>query len=423
MLYLIIAALVLGLAIALKRLRDHRLAVRDLHEALVERRPVLGNKDGGEERAANWDRLRTATNALIAEIGQLQRLQTTQLKQLDATLGSLQEAVLLVDSENRILLANRALQAIFPRAKDILNQRIESVLHSVAFLHYVEAVRTRQTEPQREIEFVEGKNSLWLEVTGTLVASLDGGRGSWALFVLHDITKQKELEGIRKDFVANVSHELRTPLSIIKGYIETLVDGHRTMPVEDRDRFLLTIQRHTERLNSLLEDLLTLSHLESSKPGLHCESTPLPELISSLVDDIRGRSSTSGHLLSCAVDPAIGLVHVDPLKISQVCANLLDNALKYTPSGSHIEVRARPRGNEIEVCVRDDGPGIPMADLPRIFERFYRVDKGRSRERGGTGLGLSIVKHIVQLHGGRVWVESELGKGTSFYFTLPQHQS
>ena len=421
--YLIIAALGLGLAFALKKLRVHRLEVRDLHQAVVEKRPVVGEEGGSRTMADDWGRLCAATNALIAEIAQVQRLQTGQLEQLDATLGSLQEAVLLVDSENRILLANGALQAIFPRAKDVLNQRIELVLHSAAFLHYVGDMRASRAGPQREIEFVEGGKSVWLEVTGTLVAPLAGGHGSSALFVLHDITKQKELEGIRKDFVANVSHELRTPLSIIKGYIETLVDGHRTMTIEDRDRFLLTIQRHTERLNSLLEDLLTLSHLESANPELRWESTPLAELLVGLVDDVRERASTTGHLFSCAVDPAIGRVLMDPLKISQVCANLLDNALKYTPPGAHIEVSARRRENEIEVCVRDNGPGIPPADLPRIFERFYRVDKGRSRERGGTGLGLSIVKHIVQLHGGQVWAESELGRGTSFYFTLPQRES
>ena len=139
-----------------------------------------------------------------------------------------------------------------------------------------------------------------------------------------------------------------------------------------------------------------------------------------MVDDIRGRSIASEHVLSLTVDPAIGPVLIDPLKISQVCENLLDNALKYTPRGSSIDVTARLVAGEIAVCVRDNGPGIPEADLPHIFERFYRVDKGRSRDKGGTGLGLSIVKHIVQLHGGRVWVESELGKGTAFHFTLPQ---
>lgn len=420
MLYLITAALGVGLAIALKKLRDHRRAVSSLHQAILEKQPLLREGEVGGRAAGAWDRLCSATNDLITEVAHLQRVRSGQLAQLETTLGSLQEAVLLVDSGNHILLANQALQAIFPRAKDILNQRLELVLHSVAFLDYVEAVRAGRAAPQHELEFVEGNRSIWLEITGALVTPLDGDQGSWALFVLHDITRQRELEGIRKDFVANVSHELRTPLSIIKGYIETLVDGHRNMPIEDRDRFLQTIQRHTERLNSLLDDLLTLSRLESINPGLHCESTQFAELIASLIEDIRGRSTASGHTISFSCDPAVGSVLIDPLKISQVCANLLDNALKYTPHGSRIDVTARLREGEVEVCVRDNGPGIPETDLPHIFERFYRVDKGRSRDKGGTGLGLSIVKHTVQLHGGRVWVESELGKGTAFYFTLPQ---
>lgn len=420
MLYLIIAALGFGLALAVKKLRDHGRAVCSLHRAILEKQPLLREGEAGGKAANDWDRLRSATNELITEVAHLQRIRSGQLAQLETTLGSLQEAVLIVDTDNRILLANQALQAIFPRAKDILNQRLEIVLHSVAFLNYVEAVRAGRADPQHELEFIEGDSSIWLEVTGTLVTPLNGEGGSWALFVLHDITRQKELEGIRKDFVANVSHELRTPLSIIKGYIETLVDGHRNMPTEDRARFLQTIQRHTERLNSLLEDLLALSRLESINPGLHRESTRFADLITSLIEDIRGRTTTSGHLITYAFDPAIGSVLIDPLKISQVCANLLDNALKYTPHGSRIDVSARLHEGEVEVCVRDNGPGIPEADLSHIFERFYRVDKGRSRDKGGTGLGLSIVKHIVQLHGGRVWVESEPRKGTAFYFTLPQ---
>jgi two-component system phosphate regulon sensor histidine kinase PhoR len=228
---------------------------------------------------------------------------------------------------------------------------------------------------------------------------------------------------VRKDFVANVSHELRTPLSIIKGYAETLVDGHHDMPLTDRDKFLRTIQRHTERLNSLLEDLLTLSRLESINPGLRRESVAVSDLITSLIEDYRARPAASGYQLHFAIDPTIGELLVDPLKITQVCENLLDNALKYSPKGSCIDVSARRRDHEVEVSVRDNGPGIPAEDLPHIFERFYRVDKGRSRDKGGTGLGLSIVKHIVQLHGGRVWVESKVGQGTAFFFGLPARQS
>lgn len=420
MLYLITVAFGVGLALALKRLRDHRRAVRGLQQAILAKQPLFPENEMGGTTADDWARLRSATNELIAEFAQLNQVRSGQLAQLEATLGSLQEAVLIVDADNHILLANQALHAIFPGAKNILHQRLETVLHSAAFLRYVETVRSGQVEPQREIEFLEGNTSVWLEVTGTLIASPHDSHGSWALFVLHDITKQKMLESVRKDFVANVSHELRTPLSIIKGYVETLVDGHRTMPPEDCDRFLRTIQRHTERLNSLLEDLLTLSRLESHSPGLRREPTPLADLLTSVMDDLRARSTADTHILSLAVDPAVGLVPVDPIKIIQVCENLLDNALKYTPDGSRIDVTARPLGTEVEVCVRDNGPGIPEADIPHIFERFYRVDKGRSRDTGGTGLGLSIVKHIVQLHGGRVWVESELAKGTAFYFTLPR---
>jgi two-component system phosphate regulon sensor histidine kinase PhoR len=169
----------------------------------------------------------------------------------------------------------------------------------------------------------------------------------------------------------------------------------------------------------LLEDLLTLSRLESIDPGLRKESTALSALIAGIVDDYRGRPAGANHHVNFAVDAAIDTLLLDPLKITQVFENLLDNALKYTPVGSRIDIGARLRENEVEIVVRDNGPGIPEPDLPHLFERFYRVDKGRSREKGGTGLGLSIVKHIVQLHGGRVWVESKLGQGTAFYFGLP----
>ena len=418
---LIIAVLAVGLVFALVRLHGHRQTVRSLYRALLDRRPLIREHSATATASDDWSRLIAATNALIAEARELQQTSSGQWSQLEATLGSLQEAVLLVDAGNRILLANHALQAIFPRARNILHQRLEVVLHSVSFLNYVAAVRAGRAEPRHELEFIEGSSSVWIEVTGSPVKPLSGEGDSWALFVLHDLTRQKKLEAVRKDFVANVSHELRTPLSIIKGYVETLVDGHRDMPVDDRDRFLQTIQRHTERLNCLLEDLLALSRLESVNPGLRRESTVLADLLAGVIADVRDRSTAGGHQLSLAADPAaVGEVLIDPLKITQVCENLIDNALKYTPRGSRIEVTVRRRDDEVEVCVRDNGPGIPAADLPHLFERFYRVDKGRSREKGGTGLGLSIVKHIVQLHGGRAWVDSELGKGASFCFTLPQ---
>jgi len=415
---LISTLLALALLAALKKIWDHRCATRSLHHAIQNHRPFLREEIAGAS-GRHWDELCADTNELIHEIARLQQLRSGQLAQLEATLGSLQEAVLIVDSNNYILLANKALQNIFPGAREILNQRLERVLHSGAFLSYVESVRKNEAEAQQEIEFADGNKSIWVEVTGSNVPQLNGQKDTWALFVIHDITKQKKLEMVRKDFVANVSHELRTPLSVIKGYVETLVDDHRDMPLEDRDRFLRTIQRHTERLNSLLEDLLTLSRLESINPGLRRESTDLSGLIAGIVEDYRARPASARHHITFVVDPAIGSLLIDPLKVTQVLENLCDNALKYTPPGSHIDLRAQRREHDVEVSVKDDGPGIPEADLPHIFERFYRVDKGRSREKGGTGLGLSIVKHIVQLHQGQVWVESTQGKGTTFYFSLP----
>jgi two-component system phosphate regulon sensor histidine kinase PhoR len=415
MLYLVTLALATGLAVALLRLRRHRRILHSLEQAILQKQLFLREDLRNDD---DYSRLSQGANELISELSRLQQLRTGQLAQLEATLGSLQEAVLIVDANNYILLANKALQAIFPNAQNTLRQRLELVLRSVPFLNYVDAVRAGCAKPQYELEFVEGSGSTWVEATGTLIPPLDDQRGSWALFVLHDITKQKKLESVRKDFVANVSHELRTPLSVIKGYIETLVDS-RDMPVEDRVRFLRTVQRHTERLNSLLEDLLALSRLESINPDLRREATSLSTLITGLVDDYRARPSAAGHSLNFALDPAVGEHLIDPLKITQVFENLLENALKYAPRGSHIDISTRLHADEVEICVRDNGPGIPEADLPHIFERFYRVDKGRSREKGGTGLGLSIVKHIVQLHGGRVWCESKLGQGTAFFFSLP----
>lgn len=422
MFLLIALALGVALVVALQKLRDYRRAIRGLAQSVTGKQPFL-REDQPAKLGSDWDRLCAEIGTLITENTHLHQLRSSHLAQLEATLGSLQEAVLIVNDSNQIILANRALQAIFPRAPNILKQRLELVLHSREFLTYVEAVRTSRAAAQQELEFVEGIHSTWVEVTGALIPPLDGGKGAWILFVLHDITKQKKLEGVRKDFVANVSHELRTPLTMIKGYVETLVDGHRDMPLADRERFLTTIQRHTDRLNSLLDDLLALSRLESINPGLRRESSDLSHLVAGLIDDFRGRPSAVDHHLDFSIDPAIGRLLIDPLKITQVFENLIENALKYTPKGSHIEISARLREHEVEASVRDNGPGIPAEDLPHIFERFYRVEKGRSREKGGTGLGLSIVKHIVQLHGGRVWVESTLGQGTAFFFSIPVRSS
>ncbi len=400
-------------------LQRHREALRRLGQSLARRQPFLG-EDEPALLGLEFQQLCGTANDLVTGHNRLSQFSNNQLAQIDTTLGSLKEAVMILDEQNRIMLANGALHALFPRTRGVPQQRLELALDSRGFLEYVNAVRAGNAPTQQEVEFANGGASIWVEATGAQIPAIDQPSGSWSLFVLHDVTRQKKLEGLRRDFVANVSHELRTPLSVIKGYVETLVDGGRDMPVEDREKFLLTIQRHTERLNSLLEDLLTLSRLESTTPGLNSEKINLTALISSVVEDVSRRPAASGHSLKLTLEPGVGELAIDPLKITQVFENLIDNALKYSPRGSVIEVTAKVDAAGVQVCVRDNGPGIPAEDLLRIFERFYRVDKGRSREKGGTGLGLSIVKHIIQLHGGRVWVESELGKGAAFFFSLPR---
>ncbi len=417
---LVLLVVVVAFLIATRRrLRLHREALRRLGQSLARRQAFLGEEEPGV-LGLEFQQLCGTANDLIIGYNRLSQLSNSQLAQIDTTLGSLKEAVMVLDEQNRIVLANGALRAIFPRSRGVPQQRLELVMESRQFLDYVTAVRTGDAPSQQEVEFTEDGSSLWVEATGALIPAIDQGAGTWALFVLHDVTRQKKLEGLRREFVANVSHELRTPLSVIKGYVETLVDGHRAMPVEDSEKFLLTIQRHTERLNSILEDLLTLSRLESSNPGLKLERIHLGTLISSVVEDVRRRPAAGGHELALKLDAGVGEMSLDSLKITQVLENLIDNALKYTSHGSVVEIQAKLVDTGIEVCVRDNGPGIPAEDLTRIFERFYRVDKGRSREKGGTGLGLSIVKHIVQLHGGRVWAESEPGKGAAFFLRLPQ---
>jgi len=397
---------------------EQRRALRALQQAVSERQPMSAD-DLREGAGEDWQPLARATDALLIELSSLKQQRTSQLTQLEATLGSLQEAVLIVDENNTIILANKALQGIFPDTKEIVGRRLERILQHEDFLGYVEEVRAGKAEPRHELGFGTGAALRWVEVTGTTIPPLNAQNGRSAIFVLHDVTRQKQLERVRKDFVANVSHELRTPLSVIKGYIETLVEGHESMPLADRTRFLGIVERHTERLNSLLEDLLTLSRLESVNPGLRREPVNLNTLLGNLLEDYRGRHAARAHQFRCEFEAAVPVLPLDPFRMTQVFENLLDNAIKYTPAGTRLTVCSRRRDGEVEIVVADNGPGIPAEDLPHLFERFYRVDKGRSRETGGTGLGLSIVKHIVQLHGGRIGVESSLGGGTTFTIRLP----
>ncbi|MCS7316147.1 MAG: ATP-binding protein [Bryobacterales bacterium] len=230
----------------------------------------------------------------------------------------------------------------------------------------------------------------------------------------------ERLERVRRDFVVNVSHELRTPVASIQGYAETLLDGALEDPRHNR-RFLQVIRQNAERLGRLTQDLLALTQLEWKTRRFEFASYRLAALLDEAVETIRPIAAKKNVSVERAEIPEHWEVFCDAAAVHQIMANLLDNAVKFSPEGGMVEVSARLErdAGHVVVCVRDQGPGIPAADLPRIFERFYRVDKARSRELGGTGLGLAIVKHLVQAHGGRIWVESEPGRGAAFFFTLP----
>jgi two-component system phosphate regulon sensor histidine kinase PhoR len=236
--------------------------------------------------------------------------------------------------------------------------------------------------------------------------------------IFRDITRLKQLEEMRREFVANVSHELRTPLSIFQGYLETLLDAP-DLDREERIPVLEVMRKHSQRLNALVEDLLTLARLESR--GAQPMRSPLtiePMLREVAADWARAASQKKVTLaVECA--PGLPLLHADESQLAQVFNNLVENALKYTSAGGHVSLRATPTAEAVELRVTDTGAGIPAEDLPHIFERFYRADKARSREHGGTGLGLSIVKHIVLAHGGTVEAESTVGEGTMIVLRFP----
>ena len=251
----------------------------------------------------------------------------------------------------------------------------------------------------------------------------EAGEITGALILFHDITELKKMDQVRRDFVANVSHELRTPLSILRGYIETLLDSPKT-PRDELTRILRVMERHSDLLELLVEDLLTLAQLESANPNLQMGTVDLSSFLPEMVRDWEKKLTSKQLNIIVDVPAELSPVSADRTRLQEALYNLLDNAVKYSREHGQIRLSAGHRDGEIELAVSDDGIGIAREDLPRIFERFYRADKARSPDKvRGTGLGLAIVKHIAQLHGGRVEAESELEKGTTIRVILPSAKS
>jgi two-component system phosphate regulon sensor histidine kinase PhoR len=338
--------------------------------------------------------------------------------QLLTVLGGMVEGVIAVDEHDCVTHMNQAAGTILQVNPDMsIGKHVWEVTRVRAVIETLGSTIDDADNITCEVRITQPQ-----ELTLKLNASpLRDSRGALvgAVMVLHDVTDIRRLENIRRDFVANVSHELKTPITTIKGFVETLRDG----ALEDREhaaRFLDIIASNGDRLHAIIEDLLSLSRLEQTEQmaGLVRRETVLRHVIDTAMQDCGAKAASRQVTVTTACDPDLQL-SVNASLIEQAIVNLLDNAINYSKAGSTIHIAASRQGDEVTVCVQDEGIGIPQEHLPRIFERFYRVDKARSRERGGTGLGLAIVKHIAQVHGGQVSVASTLGEGSTFTLRLP----
>jgi two-component system phosphate regulon sensor histidine kinase PhoR len=373
-------------------------------------RPLPGDGSGDA-----LEKLGASLNQTASRLDRTIRSLTEERNLSSAILGSMVEGVAVVNGAERLVFANQSFAEILEL--DLPPKSGNALVEVVRQTEMIEAVRRVLVgEPRVESEIVTG--TLRQHFFAATVAAVRAGDTSGAVVVLHDITELRRLERVRRDFVANVSHEFRTPLTAIQGFAETLLAGAMDDP-QNRERFLEIIVEHSRRLARLTEDLLKLSKMDADRLELEIRRVSVSQLIESCIETAQHRATEKEIVIS--VQPSNGVPDIagDRRRLAEVLQNLLDNALQYTLSRGEILVSAKARDAEVVFTVADTGIGIPKADQSRIFERFYRVDAARSRELGGTGLGLSIAKHIVEVHGGRIWVDSEIGRGSQFHFTVP----
>lgn len=351
---------------------------------------------------------------LRAQVAEVSR----QRDELDTVFGGMEEAVIVLGTDLTIQEMNDSAYLLTDIERGAaLDKNLLHVFRNSNLQEIAEKVRASEARVEGEIVLFR-ERELHLQVHGSIISGVTEDRTRIVL-VLNDVSRLKELERIRKDFVANVSHELKTPITAVKGYVETLLEGAYEEH-ETSQKFLNIVLRHVDRLTAIVEDLLVVSRLESaSGPGPEFEPCDIGELLGNVASLHGVRAQDGGVELIVECPPDV-IIEADSPLLEQAVANLLDNALKYTETGGRVDISAAVEDDAVTISVRDSGIGIPEEHLDRIFERFYRVDKGRSQELGGTGLGLSIVKHIAAAHGGRVEVESVEGKGSGFTIILPQ---
>ena len=331
-----------------------------------------------------------------------------------ATLGSMAEGVLIVDAQGKMLLLNAALEQALGLKKSLSqNAYFWEILRDSEVNEMIEACLRERVVVRKEHSVLLSEKTFEIQVSPIVGAANFLG----AVAVFHDVTRLKELERVRTEFVANVSHELKTPLTSILGYVETLKEG-AIDDKQNRINFLTIIEEHAKKLSELVEDLLLLSSIESGANSLRIQSVDFQGLLDRVMGYLDFKIRDKKIRFEIQITPKPLLIKADTALFERVISNLLDNAIKYSPTGGKVTVRASVNADQAEIEFIDEGAGIAQVELPRIFERFYRVDKSRSRESGGAGLGLSIAKHIVESHQGKIEVESTLQKGSKFRVRL-----
>lgn len=376
--------------------------------------------DGGDE--SEWSDLESTLNRIGRNMQHQDRSLSREREEIEAILSALSDAVAAIDRSGNLLFFNSRFAVLFgDRHLGLVREsRLSDFFRNPDLLTAFRNTLKRGTPHAMNVQILL-KSEATPRFFALSVAPLKtGGDETYgAVGVFHDVTDLKHMDQVRIDFVANVSHELRTPLTSIKGYAETL--KHDLAENESARRFLETIERNTDRLIALVQDLLSLSSLESGGSVLQKEEVDLGEVTDRVLQQLE--KARAGKDISVETKIAAETLWADPKRIEQVLFNLVENAIKYIPAGGHVWIRWARENEEVTLSVRDDGPGIPVEHHTRIFERFYRLDGGRSREMGGTGLGLAIVKHIVQRHGGRVRVRGGAGLGTEFLCSFPSEKA
>ncbi len=406
---LISALISLVLASLIAAFVAHRFSLR-LDRIVTFASRIASGELSARVEEGNLDEIAEVAHALDATASRLEQsfhaLETNR-RELEALLDSMQEAVIAVNAQGQVSWSNSVMQRISPSPVREGRSLVQTIRDPEVLTCVDAALSSREVHRTRATSVAPGR------VYEVSAAPTPGG-GTVAVF--HDVTEVERAEKTRRDFVANVSHELRTPLTSISGYVETLLDGHHSE--RDTRDFLSIILKNATRVNRLTEDLLALASVESGDYKLKTLPVRASTLVRDAIESLAGMAIDSPVSLE-AGELTDEFVLADADSLNQVFGNLIENAMKYGKTGRMVSVVAHKLEHEVEFSVRDFGPGIAFEHLDRIFERFYRIDKARSRDSGGTGLGLAIAKHIVLAHGGRIRVESELGSGATFFFTLP----